>query len=243
MKKSKKIIIVLILLFIVGIIYFIFRDYGVTYLFFDYDNVIKIRNQNYKKIKINKVKRLNYSKASLLTKENTIEGYIGIDDKEYKVNFYDENMNKNNDGIIKIGNLNLTNKSNLITNKITEKDLGVINDIITDNEIDIDRGYITKAKLNDRQTIYSVLDYASDHIVSIIVIKDSNNDDIVVYDKNITDFKQNYSKLSGIITFENDMYPILILSSITPDTDNGQCSSIYTYNTKLNKYEPKINCE
>ena len=82
MKKSKKIIIVLILLFIVGIIYFIFRDYGVTYLFFDYDNVIKIRNENYKKIKINKVKRLNYSKASLLTKENTIEGYIGIDDKE-----------------------------------------------------------------------------------------------------------------------------------------------------------------
>lgn len=240
---KKKIIIVIIILFLLIGIYSFISNYGVTYLFFDYDNVIKIKNNNYKKIKINRVNRLNYSKASLLTKDGIIDGYIGIDHKKDEVNFYDSTMTANNNGIIKIGDLTLNNKSDLIKDKITESDIGNIIDIIEDNNIDETTAYITKAKLSDDQIIYSILEFNEEHIISIITIKNDDGNDIEVYKRNITDFKKNYSKLTGIITVENSTYPILILSSHTPYTDNGQCNSVYTYNTNLNKYEPKINCE
>ena len=242
---KKKIIIVSIILFLILGIYYFINNYGVTYLFFDYDNVIKIKNNNYKKVKINRLKRLNYSKASLLTKDGIKDGYIGIDDKKYEVTFYDNNMTSNQNGIIKIGDLTLNNKSDLITEKLRESDLGNIIDILDDNDIDQENAYITKAKLSDDQIIYSILEFQENHIISIIFIKDANDNDIdiEVYKRNITDFTKNYSKLTGIITVENNKYPILILSSHTPYTDNGQCNSIYTYNTNLNKYEPKINCE
>lgn len=246
MKKNKKYILLIVLLFLnIGFIIYNLSENS-TYIILDSDNIWQISNQKIKPVSKNKIKKYSFSEAYLYNKDK-IKGYLSSNNS---ISFYNADMNKekiSSDSLIVVGDSKIKNYSYLLTDKIIESDLKVLGDFLKSNSLqyDIDDLYVQKAILSKNTILYSVQtrvnrEYIKDDYSIIFVSTNKSNQTIY---KKINSKDDRYSSVYKLIDVDNNGYADIILLSGITNNGGKQCYSLYTYNKSNEKYNKTIDCE
>lgn len=237
-------IIVLIVINLYLICFDVYSSIKHSYIIFDNNNILKIDDKRIKKIDSKNLKKINYSNVEICD-DFCISGYINND--EY-LEVYNENYEKiylSPTSFIKKGEVEIENYSQKSINNITTDDEILISKILYENNIEynIEDLFITKIKINDRSSAYSLEPYStggpSNNNLSLIFVSNESEYEIIYMKKN----SPRLSTLNKVMDINKDNLIEIILLSDVPGSAGNECYSLYQFNKETNKYEPIINCE
>lgn len=237
-------IIILIIINLYLICFDIYSSRKHSYIIFDNNNILKIDDKRIKKIDSKNLKKINYSNVEVCD-DFCISGYIN--NGEY-LEVYNENYEKiylSPTSFIKKGKVEIENYSQKSINNISADDEILISKILYENNIEynIEDLFITKIKINDISSAYSLEPYStggpSNNNFSLIFVSNESEYEIIYMKKN----SSRLSTLDKVIDINKDNLIEIILLSDVPGSAGNECYSLYQFNKETNKYEPVINCE